>query len=118
MSEQEQMVPRDRSQEAPAGDAAHAQYDVTALPVTIWFNKDGDHDHNGMMFALTANVPILKYIDPLGKADRVGGDDPPDQHARARRPDRSPSAAHAGAGAPTAPAGAPARAPGALARDG
>ena len=77
MSEQEQTVPRERSQEAPVGDAALAQYDVTALPVTIWFNKDGDHDHNGMMFALTANVPILKYVEALGKADRPGGEYPP-----------------------------------------
>ena len=53
------------------------RYDVTALPLTIWFNRDGDHDHNGMVFALTGNLPILKYIEALGKADRPGGKSPP-----------------------------------------
>lgn len=75
--EQEQTASGDRGREAPAGGAARARYDVTALPVTIWFNGDGDHDHNGMMFALTANVPILKYIEALGEADRPGGRYPP-----------------------------------------
>lgn len=51
-------------------------YDVTALEMTIFFNREGDHDHNGLMFALSANVPILKYIDALGKADRPGGQYP------------------------------------------
>lgn len=44
-----------------------ANYDVTALPITIYFNREGDHDHNGMMYALTANVPILKYIKALAR---------------------------------------------------
>src|SRR5215218_795545 len=57
------------------------QYDVTALPVTIWFNRDGDHDHNGMMFALNKNVPILNYIEAMGKADRPGGSYPPPPNA-------------------------------------
>lgn len=48
-------------------------YDVTALPLTIWFNRDGDHDHNGLVFALTQNVPLLRYIEALGKADLPGG---------------------------------------------
>jgi len=42
-------------------------YHVTALPVVVYFNREGDHDHNGLMFALTANVPILKYIQALGR---------------------------------------------------
>jgi hypothetical protein len=33
-----------------AGNRASADYCVTALPMTIYFNRDGDHDHNGMMF--------------------------------------------------------------------
>ena len=45
--------------------AATLRYDVTALSLTIYFNRDGDHDHNGMLFALTANVPILEYIRAL-----------------------------------------------------
>ena len=56
--------------------AGSVHYDITALPVTIWFNRDGDHDHDGMMFALTENVPILKYIEAMGKADRTGGSFP------------------------------------------
>lgn len=76
------------------------RYDVTALPVTIWFNKDGDHDHNGMVFALTANVPILKYIEALGKADRPGGEDPPD----ALRDAAAARAAEIGVHLPVSPA--------------
>lgn len=30
-------------------------YDVFARSVTLWFNKWGDHDHNGLMFALSEN---------------------------------------------------------------
>ena len=52
-------------------------YNVTALEMTIYFNKEGDHDHNGLLFALTKNVPILKYIRAvLSKAS--GGKDDPD----------------------------------------
>ena len=47
--------------------AGSVHYDITALPMTIWFNRDGDHDHDGMMFALTENVPILKYIEAMAK---------------------------------------------------
>jgi hypothetical protein len=31
-------------------------YHVTALQITIYFNKEGDHDHDGLIFALTENV--------------------------------------------------------------
>lgn len=37
-------------------------YNVTALQMTIYFNKEGDHDHNGLLFVLNENLPILKYI--------------------------------------------------------
>ncbi|HEX8821875.1 MAG TPA: multicopper oxidase domain-containing protein [Archangium sp.] len=43
------------------------KYKITALQVVVYFNREGDHDHNGLMFALTANVPILKYIQALGR---------------------------------------------------
>lgn len=42
-------------------------YDVVAFPITIYYNREGDHDHNGMMFALAANLPILKYIRALAR---------------------------------------------------
>src|SRR5918997_3412740 len=45
--------------------AATLRYDVTALSLTIYFKRYCDHDHNGMLFALTANVPILEYIRAL-----------------------------------------------------
>ena len=40
-------------------------YHVTALEMPIYFNREGDHDHNGLIFALTDNVPILKFIRAL-----------------------------------------------------
>ena len=42
-------------------------YDVVAFPITIYYNREGDHDHNGMMFALYDNLPILKYIRALAR---------------------------------------------------
>ncbi|WP_414581122.1 multicopper oxidase domain-containing protein [Scytonema sp. PCC 10023] len=61
-------------------------YHVTALQITIYFNKEGDHDHNGLIFALTENVPILKYIRalarvglPQGAGDHGGHDDMPEE---------------------------------------
>lgn len=67
-------------------------YHVTALEITIYFNREGDHDHNGLMFALTENVPILKYIRALGRVgvpsgagDRTGqGDDPETYYIQAK----------------------------------
>lgn len=44
-------------------------YDVTALQITIYFNREGDHDHNGLIFTLTENVPILKYLQALSERD-------------------------------------------------
>lgn len=44
-------------------------YNVTALQMTIYFNKEGDHDHNGLLFALTDNIPTLKYIDAMANGD-------------------------------------------------
>ncbi|MCU0893412.1 MAG: multicopper oxidase domain-containing protein [Rhodospirillales bacterium] len=43
-----------------------ATYHVTALEMPIYFNREGDHDHNGLIFALTGNVPILKFIRAIG----------------------------------------------------
>jgi hypothetical protein len=40
-------------------------YDVVAFPITIYYNREGDHDHNGMMFLLCDNLPILEYIRAL-----------------------------------------------------
>ena len=61
----------------PQAASAAPDYDVTALELTIYYNKEGDHDHNGLMFALTANVPIIKYLRSLGDPDRWGK---PDQY--------------------------------------
>src|SRR5215213_6203182 len=77
MTPSEMSIAPEQSQQAAAPHASTTHYDVTALPVTIWFNRDGDHDHNGLMFALTKNVPILNYIEAMGKADRPGGSYPP-----------------------------------------
>ena len=54
-------------------------YHVTALQVVVYFNREGDHDHNGLMFALTANVPILKYIQALGRADQPPSTEQPEK---------------------------------------
>ncbi|MGZ9137622.1 MAG: multicopper oxidase domain-containing protein [Candidatus Deferrimicrobiaceae bacterium] len=56
-------------------------YHVTALRMPIYFNREGDHDHNGLIFALTENVPILKFIRALGisdTADISGPEDDPE----------------------------------------
>ncbi|HEX5906402.1 MAG TPA: hypothetical protein VFY56_05230, partial [Propionibacteriaceae bacterium] len=72
-----------KSKEVPPGSessntgatvqASTVDYDVVALPMTIYYNREGDHDHNGMLYALEANAPILKYIEAL--AGRVAGGD-------------------------------------------
>jgi hypothetical protein len=43
--------------------------------MTIYFNREGDHDHNGLMFALTENVRILKYIRALMRTDPPDSDE-------------------------------------------
>ena len=40
----------------------HMIYDVIAVRVPIVFNSDGDHDHNGMIFALEHNKVALDAI--------------------------------------------------------
>ena len=56
-------------------------YDVTALEMPIFYNairldaeptcrgsaqlRGGDHDHDGLMYALTVNVPLLTYVRTL-----------------------------------------------------
>jgi hypothetical protein len=47
--------------------AASRTYHVTALEMTVYFNREGDHDHNGLVYALTDNVPILKYLQALSR---------------------------------------------------
>jgi hypothetical protein len=42
-------------------------YHVTALQLTIYYNKHGDHDHNGLLFVLSANVPVIKYLEARAK---------------------------------------------------
>lgn len=37
-------------------------YNVVALSVPIVYNKEGDYDPNGLMYALEANVPMLKNL--------------------------------------------------------
>ena len=48
-------------------------YKVTAIEMPIYFNKEGDHDHNGLIYALSKNVPLLKYIRAL--ANQNSNDD-------------------------------------------
>ena len=50
-------------------------YHVTALQMPIYFNREGDHDHNGLIFALTKNVPILKFIRALSMSGGAGAPD-------------------------------------------
>ncbi|HEX8202980.1 MAG TPA: hypothetical protein VF590_21065, partial [Isosphaeraceae bacterium] len=57
----------------PSAVAPPLTYHVTALQITIYFNREGDHDHNGLIFALTENVPLLKYIRALGKVGSPPG---------------------------------------------
>lgn len=42
-------------------------YDVVAIQMTIWFNKEGDHDHNGLIYVLRRNLPLVKYLRELAK---------------------------------------------------
>jgi FtsP/CotA-like multicopper oxidase with cupredoxin domain len=79
--------------------AASAEYHITALQMPIYFNMEGDHDHNGLIFALDINLPLLKYIRALADgtdatphkaealliADRLGMPLPQTQ-AKARTP--------------------------------
>ncbi len=58
---------------ASSGLAPPLTYHVTALQITIYFNREGDHDHDGLIFALTENVPLLKYIRALAKVGSTPG---------------------------------------------
>jgi hypothetical protein len=35
--------------------------------MTIWFNVEGDHDHNGLIYVLRRNLPLVKYLRELAK---------------------------------------------------
>jgi manganese oxidase len=50
---------------------ANIKYDVVALSVTLWFNKYGDHDHNGLIYVLQEHQDIINYIEnvQVGKLD-------------------------------------------------
>jgi len=51
----------------PATDAPSVprprHYDVVALQVPIAYNRHGDHDHSGLIFALERNYTALKALD-------------------------------------------------------
>lgn len=51
---------------------ANVKYDVVALSITLWFNKYGDHDHNGLMYVLQEHQDIINYIKNVqsGKLDK------------------------------------------------
>ncbi|HEX8441160.1 multicopper oxidase domain-containing protein [Archangium sp.] len=66
------------SSECEALAVSTMTYHVTALQVVVYFNREGDHDHDGLMFALTANVPILKYIQALGRVGLPPSAEQPD----------------------------------------
>jgi manganese oxidase len=37
--------------------ASTVDYDIVALSMTIYYNREGDHDHNGMLFAAGGKRP-------------------------------------------------------------
>ena len=50
------------------GTVPNRTYDVVAIQMTIWFNVEGDHDHNGLIYVLRRNLPLVKYLRELAKA--------------------------------------------------
>lgn len=46
---------------------ANKKYKVVAVSVNIWFNKYGDHDHDGLMYILEEYKPILNYVKEVQK---------------------------------------------------
>ena len=44
---------------------ATINYNISAVSVSIWFNKYGDHDHNGLMYIHSEYEPILDYVKSL-----------------------------------------------------
>lgn len=73
-------MPKAKGEPASPPDPTCVCYDVVALSITIYFNREGDHDHNGMIFALCENLPILKYIKALAEGGRPAKDD--DHHGK------------------------------------
>ncbi|MBE9178547.1 multicopper oxidase domain-containing protein [Oculatella sp. LEGE 06141] len=49
----------------PLSQFSSRHYHVVAIEITLYFNKYGDHNHNGLMFTLKQNLPVLKYIKQL-----------------------------------------------------
>ncbi len=43
------------------------KYNISAVSVNIWFNKYGDHDHDGMMYIRDEYKDILKYVRNVQK---------------------------------------------------
>lgn len=41
---------------------ATMSYGITALQFPIYFNREGDHDHNGLIYCLNENLPIVKFV--------------------------------------------------------
>ena len=37
-------------------------YNLIAANVSLWFNKYGDHDHDGLIYILSEHKPLLEYI--------------------------------------------------------
>jgi hypothetical protein len=68
-------------------------YHITALRMPVYFNREGDHDHNGMIYALTANADLLRYVRALAE-----GRDPAEWFAAAQA-----RAAHLGLPLPQTP---------------
>jgi hypothetical protein len=52
-------------------------YRITALQITVYFNREGDHDHNGLIYCLDENLPLLKYVRAVAMGS---GDDDPEQY--------------------------------------
>ena len=50
------------TREAPLAPDGIRRYEVVAVQVPIVFNREGDHDHNGMIFALAKNKEDLDKI--------------------------------------------------------
>lgn len=48
---------------------AQKTYSVIASSVTVWFNKYGSHDHNGLMYILEEYKPIIDYVKKIQKYD-------------------------------------------------
>ena len=60
-------MPEEQRPEAVRSGAP--DYDVVALSVPIVYTLDGDHDPNGLMYALRPAPPLLHWLDARGRSD-------------------------------------------------